>query len=72
MAWLGRLAMFRTSLRRTHEVIDTQAITLIVPLAWSDLKRSKHAQSKSIELSSSHALHARKVGALTEKAAAAR
>ena len=60
--------MFRTLLRRTHEAIDTQAITLIVPLAWSDLKRSKQAQSKP----SSHALHARKVGALTEKAAAAR
>jgi len=64
--------MFRTALRRTHEAIDTQAITLIVPLAWSDLKRSKQAQSKSIELPSSHALRARKVGALTEKAAAAR
>ena len=56
--------MFRALLRRTHEAI--------VPLAWSDLKRSKQAQSKSIELPSSHALHARKVGALAEKAAAAR
>jgi hypothetical protein len=72
MAWLGRLAMFPTSLRRTHEAIDTQAITLFGSLAWTDLKRSKQPQSKSIELPSSHALHARKVGALTEKAAAAR
>jgi hypothetical protein len=38
--------MFRPSLRRTLEAIDTQAITLIVPLAGSDLKRSI-AQSKA-------------------------
>jgi len=61
MAWLGRLAMFRASQLRTHEAIATQAI----------IKRFI-TQSKSIELPSSHALHARKVGALTEKAAAAR
>ena len=69
MAWLGRLAMFRTSLRRTHEVIDTQAITLIVrgPILSAPSRRNQ-----SIELPSSHALHARKVRAPTEKAAAAR
>jgi hypothetical protein len=53
--------MFRASQRR-------------VPLARSDLKPFI-AQSKSIELPSSHTiflLHAREVGALIEKAAAAR
>ena len=63
--------MFRAPQRRILEATDTPAINPIVPLARSDLKRSI-AQSKSIELPSSHALHARKVGALTEKAAAAR
>jgi hypothetical protein len=66
--------MFRASQRLTLEAIDTRAITPIVPLARFDLKRSI-AQSKSIELPSSHAiflLHAREVGALIEKAAAAR
>jgi hypothetical protein len=63
--------MFRPSPHRTLEAIDTQAIILIVPLGGPDLKRSI-AQSKNIELPSSHALHARKVGALIEKAAAAR
>jgi hypothetical protein len=66
--------MFRASQRRTLEAIATQAITPNVPLAKSDLKRSI-AQSKSIELPSSHViflLHAREVGTLIEKAAAAR
>jgi hypothetical protein len=51
---LGRLAMLRASQRRILEATDTPAINPIVPLARSDLKRSI-AQSKSIELPSSHA-----------------
>jgi len=56
--------MFRASQLRTHEAVATQAI----------IKRFI-TQSKSIELPSSHAiflLHEREVGALIEKAAAAR
>jgi len=47
MAWLGRLAMFRTSLRRTHEVIDTQAITLIVrgPILSAPSRRNQKASN---------------------------
>jgi hypothetical protein len=56
------------------KAIDTQPLTL-APLAGSYLERStaKQAQSKIIELPSSHALfllHAREVGALIEEAAA--
>jgi hypothetical protein len=47
--------MLRASQRRTLEAIDTQAINPILPLAMSDLTRSI-AQSKSIELPSSHAI----------------
>jgi hypothetical protein len=55
--------MFRRSARCTLEAIDIQPLTL-APLAWSYLERStaKQAQSKIIELPSSHELfllHAR-------------
>ena len=71
MRWEG------SAMLRTLGAVFTRAITLIVPLAVSDLKRSiaKLAQSKSVELPSSHAillLHAREMRALIEKAAAAR
>jgi len=49
--------MFHRSPRRTLEAIVTQAITLIVVLAASDLKRSvaKHAQlTENTELPGSH------------------
>jgi hypothetical protein len=69
--------MSRTSLRRTLEALSTQPIALVVALAGSNLERSiaKQAQSKSIELPSSHAIflsYGREVGALIEKATAAR
>jgi hypothetical protein len=62
MSWEGS-AMFRRSARCTLEAIDIQPLTP-APLAWSYLERStaKQAQSKTIELPSSHAfflLHAR-------------
>jgi len=39
--------MFRTSLRRTHEVIDTQAITLIVrgPILSAPSTRNQKASN---------------------------
>src|SRR5262249_5248184 len=68
-------AMFRRSPRCTLEAIDTQSITLVAPVAGSYLERStaKQAQSKGIEVPSSHAIclsRAREVGVLIEKAAA--
>ena len=53
----GGSSMFHRSPRRTLEAIVTQAITLIVVLAASDLKRSvaKHAQlTENTELPGSH------------------
>jgi hypothetical protein len=46
--------MFRRSPRRTIEALPTQGIALIVALGRSDLRVTKQAQSKSIELSGSH------------------
>ncbi len=67
--------MSRTSLHHILKAIDIQAIAL-GGFRGSHLKRSvaKQAQSKSIELPGSNAVfpsHAREVGALIEKTAAA-